>query len=278
MEEQITVDQASIYIEKGIDFVLELLPNLLMGIAMIVVGLWLIKKVMKMISLAFDKSGFSTEIGSFLTSIINIMLKVFLFLSVAGVIGVDTAAFIGVLAAASFAVGMALQGSLSNFAAGIIILMFKPYQVGDWVEVQEKFGKVEDIQIFNTIVSTPGKKVLIIPNGQVIDGIVTNFSKKGIIRMELNVTMPYEESFPKVKKIIMDELLAIDLVLNDPIPEIGIETFDSHNIVLAVRPYVVPDDYWEVYYMAYEKIKAAFSTHGIRVAYSEGVEIGKIGE
>lgn len=278
MEEQITIDQASIYIEKGIDFVLELLPNLLMGIAMIVVGLWLIKKVMKMISLAFDKSGFSTEIGSFLTSIINIMLKVFLFLSVAGVIGVDTAAFIGVLAAASFAVGMALQGSLSNFAAGIIILMFKPYQVGDWVEVQEKFGKVEDIQIFNTIVSTPGKKVLIIPNGQVIDGIVTNFSKKGIIRMELNVTMPYEESFPKVKKIIMDELLAIDLVLNDPIPEIGIETFDSHNIVLAVRPYVVPDDYWEVYYMAYEKIKAAFSTHGIRVAYSEGVEIGKIGE
>ena len=278
MEEQITVDQASIYIEKGIDFVLELLPNLLMGIAMIVVGLWLIKRVMKMISLAFDKSGFSTEIGSFLTSIINIMLKVFLFLSVAGVIGVDTAAFIGVLAAASFAVGMALQGSLSNFAAGIIILMFKPYQVGDWVEVQEKFGKVEDIQIFNTIVSTPGKKVLIIPNGQVIDGIVTNFSKKGIIRMELNVTMPYEESFPKVKKIIMDELLAIDLVLNDPIPEIGIETFDSHNIVLAVRPYVVPDDYWEVYYMAYEKIKAAFSTHGIRVAYSEGVEIGKIGE
>lgn len=278
MEEQISVDQVGSYIQTGLDYTIKMLPNILMGIAAIVVGLWIIKKLMKIVSKAFDKSGFSKEIGSFLTSIINIVLKIFLFLSVAGMVGIDTAAFIGVLAAASFAVGMALQGSLSNFAAGIIILIFKPYQVDDWVEVQDKFGKVDDIQIFNTIVSTPGKKVLIIPNGQVISGIVTNFSKKGITRMELNVTMPYEESFPKVKKIIMDQLLTIDLVLKDPVPEIGIETFDSHNIVLAVRPYVIPDDYWEVYYLAYEKIKAAFSAHGIKVAYSEGVEIGKIGE
>ena len=278
MEEQISVDQAGTYIQKGIDYTLGILPDVLMGVAALVIGLWLIKKLMKFITKAFEKSSFSKEIGSFMTSIIGIVLKIFLFLSVAGMVGIDTAAFIGVLAAASFAVGMALQGSLSNFAAGIIILIFKPYQVDDWVEVQGKFGKVEDIQIFNTIVSTPGMKVLIIPNGEVISGIVTNFSKKGITRMELNVTMPYEESFPKVKKIIMDELIKIDLVLKDPLPEIGIETFDSHNIVLAVRPYVIPDDYWEVYYLAYEKIKAAFSAHGIRVAYSEGVEIGKIGE
>lgn len=278
MEEKISVDQAGLYIQKGIDHLIEILPSVLMGVAALIVGLWLIKKLMNIISKGFEKSGFSKEIGSFLTSIFNIILKIFLFLSVAGIIGINTAAFIGVLAAASFAVGMALQGSLSNFAAGIIILIFKPYQVDDWVEVQGKFGKVEDIQIFNTLVSTPGRKVLIIPNGEVISGIVTNFSKKGITRMELNVTMPYEESFPKVKKIIMDELLKIDLVLNDPIPEIGIEKFDSHNVVLAVRPYVVPDDYWEVYYMAYEKIKAAFSTHGIKVAYSEGVEIGRIGD
>lgn len=278
MEEKVSIDQASSYIQKGIDTVIDVLPSVLMGVAALIIGLWLIKKLMKIVTLAFEKSGFSREIGSFLTSIINIILKIFLFLSVAGIVGIDTAAFIGVLAAASFAVGMALQGSLSNFAAGIIILVFKPYKVGDWVEVQDKFGKVEDIQIFNTIVSTPGKKVLIIPNGEVISGIVTNFSKKGVIRMELNVTMPYEESFPKVKKIIMKELISIDKVLNDPQPEIGIETFDSHNIVLAVRPYVIPDDYWDVYYTAYEKIKAAFSANEIRVAYSEGVEIGKIGD
>jgi len=277
MEEKLTIEQSATYLQKGIDYVLDILPNVLLGIAVLVIGLWLIKKLMKIVNVAFDKSGFSREIGSFLTSIVNILLKIFLLLSVAGIVGIDTAAFIGVLAAASFAVGMALQGSLSNFAAGIIILMFKPYKVGDWVEVQDKFGKVEDIQIFNTIVSTPGKKVLIIPNGEVISGIVTNFSKKGVIRMELNVTMPYEESFPKVKSIILKELQSIQKVLNDPEPEIGIENFESHNIVLAVRPYVIPDDYWEVYYEAYEKIKAAFSANDIRVAYSEGVEIGKIG-
>jgi len=278
MEESLTIDEAGTYLQKGIDFILSITPNVIMGIAALVIGLWLIKKLMKIVAITFDKSGFSKEIGSFLTSIIDILLKVFLCLSVAGIVGIDTAAFIGVLAAASFAVGMALQGSLSNFAAGIIILLFKPYQVGDWVEVQEKFGKVEDIQIFNTIVSTPGQKTLIIPNGEVISGIVTNYSKKGFIRMELNVTMPYEESFPKVKEIIMRELKSIDKVLNEPIPEIGIENFESHNIVLAVRPYVEPDDYWDVYYEAYEKIKAAFNTNDIKVAYSEGVEIGKIGE
>lgn len=277
-EQEISIDQAGTYLQKGIDFILEILPSFLLGVVALFVGLWLIKKLMKIVGVAFDRSGFSTEIGSFLTSIIDILLKVFLFLSVAGIVGIDTAAFIGVLAAASFAVGMALQGSLSNFAAGIIILLFKPYKVGDWVEVQEKFGKVDDIQIFNTIVNTPGQKVLIIPNGEVISGIVTNYSKKGFIRMELNVTMPYEESFPKVKEIIMQQLLSIDKVLNEPIPEIGIENFDSHNIILAVRPYVQPDDYWEVYYKAYEKIKAAFNANDIKVAYSEGVEIGKIGE
>jgi len=278
MEEQVSIDQAGTYLQKGIDFLIGILPSVLMGIAALFIGLWLIKKLMKVVDLAFAKSGFSREIGSFLSSIISILLKVFLFLSVAGIVGIDTAAFIGVLAAASFAVGMALQGSLSNFAAGIIILIFKPYKVGDWVEVQDKFGKVEDIQIFNTIVSTPGQKTLIIPNGEVISGIVTNYSKKGVIRMELNVTMPYEESFPKVRDVIMKELVSIDKVLNDPVPEIGIETFESHNIVLAVRPYVEPDDYWDVYYKAYEKIKAAFNSNDIKVAYSEGVEIGKIGE
>lgn len=276
--EDIDKESTLSYIERGLDFLISILPNLAMGIGLLIAGLWVIKKVVKLINIAFEKTTFSQEIGSFLTSIIDILLKVFLFLSIAGVIGIDTAAFIGVLAAASFAVGMALQGSLSNFAAGIIILLFKPYQVGDWVEVQGKFGKVEDIQIFNTIVNTPGQKTLIIPNGEVINGIVTNYSKKGLIRMELNVTMPYEESFPRVKEIIMQELTSIPLVLKDPIPEVGIETFDSHNIVLAVRPYVVPDDYWDVYYKAYEKIKAAFNTHDIKVAYSEGVEIGKIGQ
>jgi small conductance mechanosensitive channel len=117
---------------------------------------------------------------------------------------------------------------------------------------------------------------LIIPNGQIIGGIVTNYSLKENIRMELQVTMPYSEDFPKVRDIILKELLSIEKVLKTPLPDIGIENFDSHNIIVSVRPYVIPDNYWEVYYEAYAKIKAAFSKNQIQVAYSEGVELGSI--
>jgi len=171
-----------------------------------------------------------------------------------------------------------LQGSLSNFAAGILILIFKPYKVGDWIDVQDKFGKVEEIQVFSTLIVTPGQKTLIIPNGQVVESIVTNFSKKGYVRLELNVTMPYAESFPKIKEIIREELKKAPLVLQDMEPEIGIESYDSHSIILAVRPFAKPDDFWEVTFDVHERIKAAFNQHGIQVAYSEGVEMGKIGE
>jgi len=136
---------------------------------------------------------------------------------------------------------------------------------------------VLNIHIFYTEVITPGNKVLIIPNGEIISGIVTNYSLRDNIRMELKVLMPYSEDFPKIKGIIMNELLSIDKVLKSPEPEIGIENFESHNIVISVRPYVIPDDYWEVYYEAYARIKSAFSRNQIKVAYSEGVEMGNIG-
>jgi small conductance mechanosensitive channel len=164
------------------------------------IGFKIVNKLASIVGKALTKAGISENIQPFLTSILGISLKVLIIFSVAGIIGIETASFVAVLAAAGFAVGLALQGSLSNFAAGIIILIFKPYKVNDWIEVQDKFGKVEEIQIFNTTIVTPGRKTLIIPNGQVVESIVTNYSKKGHIRMELQVTMPYEESYPKVAK------------------------------------------------------------------------------
>jgi small conductance mechanosensitive channel len=266
------------YADKAIELAIEFGPRLLTAIIVLIVGFWLIKKVRKLTEISLRKANFNIEIVSFLVSLLDITLKVFLLLTVAGMVGIETASLIGVLAAAGFAVGLALQGSLSNFAAGILILIFKPYRVGDWVEVQEKFGKVEEIQIFNTIIGTPGHKTLIIPNGQVIDGIVTNFSQKGHIRVELEVTMPYEESFPKVEKLLRETVLQHSLVLNDPEPEIGILTFDSHSIILSVRPYCEPDNYWTVVYDVNKSIKQAFHEQNVKVAYSEGVEIGNIGE
>lgn len=258
--------------------VLSFIPKLAGGLFVLIVGFWVIKKVKNLSRSGLEKANFAPEITPFLVSLVDVMLKVLIILVAAGIIGFDTTALVGVLAAAGFAVGLALQGGLGNFAAGIIILVFKPYKVGDWIELDDRFGKVEEIQIFNTLIVTPGLKTLIIPNGQITENIVTNYSKKGHIRMELNVTMPYEESFPKIKEIISKVLKEIPKILQTPEPEIGIETYDSHSIVLAVRPYINPDDYWDVTYEAYEKIKAAFNAHGIKVAYSEGIELGKIGD
>lgn len=275
MEEQ--MQEVNGWIDKLTGLVLEYAPKLALAIIVLIVGFKLINKLAGFARSAMEKTGLSRTITPFLASLLGIFLKVLLCFSIAGMVGIETASFVAVIAAAGFAVGFALQGSLSNFAAGIIILIFRPYKAGDWIEVSEKFGKVEEIQIFNTLIVTPGRKTLIIPNGRVIDSIVTNFSEKGFIRVELNVTMPYAESFPRVKEIIMEVLRGVPHVLQEPEPEIGIETFDSHSIVLAVRPYTHPDNYWAVTFTAHERIKAAFHQHDIQVAYSEGVELGKIG-
>ena len=271
------MDQLDKLTNMAIDGLMKFAPKLLMALLIIVLGFWIISKLMTIFGKAMDKSKLTPEVTSFLKSLISIALKVLLLFSVAEIVGIETTSFVAVLAAAGFAIGMALQGSLGNFAAGIIIILFKPYKVGDWVEIQEKFGKVLEIQIFNTIVETPGMNRLIIPNGQVIDGIVTNFSSRGFVRLELEVTMPYSESFPKVKEVILDELKQVPNVLDDPPIEIGITDFDSHSIIVSVRPFCQPDDFWDVKFASYAAIKNAFNKHSIEVAYSEGVEMGKIG-
>ncbi|MEM8908894.1 MAG: mechanosensitive ion channel domain-containing protein [Bacteroidota bacterium] len=270
---EILLEHARSFLDAAIQYT----PTILLALAILVVGFWLVKRVSKIFELTLNRANFAPEITSFLSSIFDVALKVFILLIVAGVLGFELTALVGILAAAGFAVGMALQGSLGNFAAGITIMVFKPYRVGDWVEIQDKFGKVESIQIFNTNIVTPGRKVLIIPNGQVVDGVITNFSTKDYIRLELNVTMPYEESYPKVKSIILSALAPMDKILTDPEIEIGIESYDSHNIILAVRPFIQPENYWDVTFEAHQRIKEAFNQNNIKVAYSEGVELGPIG-
>jgi len=261
------IDKATIYI-----------PKIFLAIIMLWIGFKVIKKVISFLNIGLEKSGISETIRPFLGSLLGTTLKIFLIMMVAGVVGIELSFLVGILTAATFAIGMALQGSLGNFASGILVLFFKPYKIGDWIRIEDKFGKVKEIQIFNTIISTPGNKLHIIPNGKVTDGIVTNFSEKGYIRVELKVTMPYSESFPKVKKIIMDALADTPNVIQSPSPEVGIINYDSHYIELAVRPYTLPDQYWEVTFDAYAKIKEGFHKNGVKMAYSEGVEMGDIGE
>jgi len=266
------------YITDITEWAIQFVPKLAIAIFVLIIGFKLLKKMMVLIDVSLKKSGVGIEIEQFLSSMIEIILKAIIVLVAASIVGIKFSALFGILAAAGFAVGLALQGFMGNFASGLTIIFFKPYKIGDWVSIAETFGKVESIQIFNTTLATPGDKTLIIPNGQVTDNIITNFSTKGKIRIELTVTMPYEESFPKVRNIILETLKDLDIILHDPAPLVGIESYDSHSIVVAVRPFIIPDNYWDATFEIYGSIKKAFKENNIQVAYSEGVELGKIGE
>ena len=275
--EELSTGKLNQYLEQFMDWAVIFVPKLLLAILVVFIGLWIAKRISKLIRAAIERANVSTEVTSFLGSIIDIVLKLAVFLLAASIIGFQVSSLLALVAAVGFAVGMALQGFLGNFASGITIVFLKPYKVGDWVEVDDKFGKVESVEIFNTTIVTPNEKTLIIPNGKVTEDTITNFSTKGRIRVELNVTMPYEEDYDRVEKIIRDALLTVPNILLDPEPLVGIEAYESHNIVVAARPYIHPDNYWQVTYDAYAAIKKAFSQYGIKVAYSEGVELGPIG-
>ncbi len=266
------------YSQKAIDGVITFAPKILLSLAIMVIGLWIVKKVTAVFEKVLQRSNLGPELLGFFMSMASLALKFIVILIAAGTLGFQVSALMGVLAGVVFAVGLALQGFLGNFASGITIVFFKPYKVGDWVQISDMFGKVESIQIFNTVLVTPGDKTLIIPNGQVTDNIITNFSTKGRMRLELSVTMPYAESFPKVKEVIEKAFTDFPLILSEPAPLIGIESFDSHNIIVSVRPYIHPDNYWDATFEGLSRIKKGFMDAGIEVAYSEGIELGKIGE
>lgn len=271
------LDKISELTDKFIDWSAEFVPKLALAIIILMIGFWLVKKISKVFNFSLERAKMAPEVVSFLSSLVSMALKIVVLLIAAQVIGFEMTSLVGIIAAMAFAVGMALQGSLGNFAAGIMIMVFKPYKVGDWIEISEKFGRVEGIQIFNTTIITPGNKTHIIPNGQVVDGVITNFSTKGHIRLELNISMPYEESFAKVKDAILEALVDVPFVLKDPAPIVGIESYDSHNVIISIRPFITPDDYWDATFTINSQIKEAFHRKGIRMAYSEGVELGPIG-
>jgi len=202
------------YLEMASDSVVAYAPKVLLALVILFVGIRIINKLVSVVVGRMMDRGIGADLTPFLGSVVSVGLKLMLIFVVATILGFDIAAFVGILAAAGFAVGLALQGSLSNFAAGILIVIFRPYKIGDWVQIPDNyFGQVEEIQIFNTILVTPGRKTLIVPNGEVISGVVTNYSDKGHIRLELTLLLGYEESFPKIKAVIEEALRGVEGIL-----------------------------------------------------------------
>ena len=205
-------------------------------------------------------------------------MKIAVMLFAASFLGFEMASLLGIMAAASFAVAFALQGSLSNLVSGLLIMVLKPFKIGDLVRANDNFGKVEEIHIFNTIFSNPSLETLVIPNGKLMEDTIINYSTIGHIRLDIKITIPYSQNFPAIRQACITNLKNLPMILNDPEPEVAINEFDSHNIELSVRPYVLPDDYWNGTIESRRLLKIIFSQSSVRMVYERGYELGAIAE
>lgn len=247
-------------------------PRLAGAILILVLGFWIVSLVTRMLGRSMERSGLDASIRPFLSSMASVVMKVLVVITAAGVVGIEMTAFAALIAAAGLAIGLALQGTLGHFASGVMILIFKPYRVGDLVSLQGQVGRVDEIQVFNTVLTSLDHKKVIIPNGIATSGIMTNLSTLGKLRVDLNVGMSYEDDFERVREVIKGALDKVAKREPDE-PTIEIESFEANGLKLAVRPYATPANYWDVYFQSYRETKKALGAAGIKVPYPTEINI-----
>lgn len=254
------------YIDRFITIVVEYTPNVIGALFFLVVGMWIINRFSKIASKAMEKRELDTSLRTFLRSLISIGLKIILIVTVAGMLGIGTTSFVTILGAAGLAVGLALQGSLSNFAGGVLILIFKPYKVGDTIEVQGQTGSVKEIQIFNTILLTGDLKTIILPNGAVSNGTIINHTKYGILRSDVQVTISAAHDIDVVKNLLIDEMMKQPIILKNPLPEVIPVKIVDNGVTLAIKPYSQAKDQGKVSAEVIEMAKRVFAANQIAMA------------
>lgn len=268
-ELEISTEQLQTLSTKAYELGIEYAPKLALAIITLLIGLWIISGITKLVRLSMERSKVDPTLIPFMSSIISWVLKVLLFISVASMIGIATTSFVAVLGAAGLAIGLALQGSLANFAGGVLVMVFKPYKVGDLIESQGHLGVVKEVQIFNTILVAPQNKRVIIPNGATSNGSIVNYTAEGLIRVDLTVGVSYDADIDKTKTILMDVMLANSLVLKDPEPFVGLLEMADSSVNFAVRPHCLPKDYWDVYFSVNEAVKKALDANGITIPFPQ---------
>lgn len=259
--------------EQFVDYLVTLMQTygvkILMAIVVLVIGFWIIKKITQLSRHMMENRKIDVSLRGFLGSFLSIGLKILLLISVASMLGIATTSFVAIVGAAGLAVGLALQGTLANFAGGVLILFFKPYKVGDLIEAQGKLGHVKEIQIFVTILTTFENKTIIIPNGAISNGDITNYSTQGKIRVDLVMGISYTADIKKARNALLEVMNNHPKVLKDPAAFVGVLELADSSVNLAVRPYCVPNDYWDVYFDIYEFGKLALDEAGVQIPFPQ---------
>ena len=266
---EMNVSTVERYVTMVGDLAVQFGSNLLVALLVLIIGLWIIKRILKLFDLAMAKKKVEITLHQFLISIVGILFKAILIIVVASMIGVETTSLIAVLGAAGLAIGLALQGSLSNFAGGILILLFKPFKAGDVIDAQGYVGVVQEIQIFNTILLTLDNQRVIIPNGLLSNGCVKNIFVEETRRVDLTFGISYGDDIKKAKGVLQSVLDANENILKSPQPDIFVSAHADSSINIIVRPWTNSENYWPVYFGVMEEVKLAFDREDITIPFPQ---------
>jgi small conductance mechanosensitive channel len=243
--------------------------KVLAALAIFIIGRWVAKGVRKLVDRLMTKSNVDPTLVSFTANLAYIGLLAFIVIAALGQMGIQTTSFIAILGAAGLAIGLALQGSLSNFAAGFLLIIFRPFKVGDLIEGAGVFGVVEAIQIFTTQLKTADNKTVIVPNAKLTDDNIVNWTVKGTRRVDMVFGIGYEDDIDKARSLMADIVAADDRILKNPEPQIAVSELADSSVNFVVRPWVKVNDYWGVYFDLTEKIKKAFDTNGVSIPFPQ---------
>ncbi|WP_457643178.1 mechanosensitive ion channel family protein [Persephonella sp.] len=239
------------------------------AILVFIIGKWVAQKITNLVEKFMERSAVEPTLLKFLRSLTYIVLMILVIIAALGTLGVQTTSFVAILGAATLAVGLALQSNLSNFGAGAVLLMFKPFKVGDFVEAGGAMGTIEEIGIFHTKMKTGDNKLIIIPNSNIIGNNITNFSAKDTRRIDLVIGVGYEDDLKKVKEELWNIINADERILKEPAPTIAVSELADSSVNFVVRPWVKSSDYWPVYFDLLETIKTRFDEVGISIPYPQ---------
>ena len=259
------------YLDKAVELGMIYLPQLLLALVVLYFGLKLISSVSKLLNKNFEKRNVDPTLRPFIRDLISWTLKALLFISVASMVGIKTTSFVAIIGAAGLAIGLALQGTLANFAGGVLLLLFKPFQVGDLIEAQGYLGTVEEIQIFVTKVLTPDNHLVVIPNGVLSNGSLKNISSKEFVRVDHTVGIAYDADIKQARDILLAMLKDAPHVLQTPEPFIGVSELADSSVNLVVRSFTPPAHYWDVYFYTLEHAKLALDEANIEIPFPQRV-------
>lgn len=255
---------------KFIELAFDKGPSILLALTTLAIGWWGINILTKLFKRALTKANTDiSQLTHFFGKFINLTLKILLLMSVASMLGVETTSFLTILGAAGLAIGLALQGSLANFAGGILIILFKPFKVGDFVETSGGTGIVSRIDLLHTVLNTPDNKVIILPNGPLSNNSVTNYSMKNTRRLDFNIGVSYNADIKQAREIILKLFLQEQRILKEPAPVVFLTSLDDSSINLSTRVWVMTSDFWPVSFEYLEKIKEEFDKNNIEIPFPQ---------